>query len=104
MMLWCMEARKRSAALVLGSSGGADGLRTSEVEHAVEDADGDAGFGLLRRPAVGAQGVSNDALVSAHRSLGTGSRMVARGFLPAHPALLGNSLDMAIALGWVGFG
>jgi hypothetical protein len=24
--------------------------------------------------------------------------------LPTHPALLGNSLDMAITLGWIGFG
>ena len=36
-----------------GYSRDADGLRASEVEHAVEDGDGDPGFDLLRRPAMG---------------------------------------------------
>jgi len=41
----------------------------SEVEHAVEDGDGDPGFDLLGRSAMGAQGVADDALVSTYRSL-----------------------------------
>jgi hypothetical protein len=90
--------------LVSCSSGGADGFRASEVEHAVEDADGNPGFDLLRWPTMRAQGVSNDALVSAHRPLGSSPCIVARGSLPAHPALLGNDLEMAVALGWIGFG
>src|SRR4051812_49918589 len=53
---------------------------------------------------MGAQGVADDALVPIHRTLRPGPRIVARGFLPAHPALLGNGLDMAVALGRVGFG
>jgi hypothetical protein len=52
---------------------------------------------------MGAQGVSNDALVSAHRPLRPGPRIVAGSSLPAHPALLGNNLDMAVALRWIGF-
>ena len=53
---------------------------------------------------MGAQGVSNDALVSAHRPLRPGPRIVAGSSLPAHPALLGNGLDVAVALGRVRFG
>ena len=50
------------------------------------------------------QGVADDALVSAHRTLRPSPGIIARGSLPAHPALLGNDLDMAIALGRVSFG
>src|SRR3954470_15174776 len=69
-----------------------------------KDGDGDPGFDLLGRAGVRAQGVADDALVSTHRSLHPGPRIVARGFLPAHPALLGNGLDVAVALGWIGVG
>ncbi len=74
-LLWCTKAVERSATLVPSSSGGADGFRASEVEHSVEDGDGDPGFDLLGRPGVRAQGVADDALVSTSlltQSIGEG--------------------------------
>src|SRR5947209_8309490 len=64
---WRREGQEFSWFLVL--SGGADGVRASEAHHAVERLDGDLGFDLLGRPGLGAQGVADHTLVSAHRRL-----------------------------------
>ncbi len=69
------------------------------VSHAVEHVDGDvhlSGPTLLR---VRAQLIPDHALVPADRGLGPGSFRVAGRFLPSHPALLGDKLKMAVALG-----
>src|SRR3954465_11759256 len=88
----------------LGFSGGADGVRASEAEHAVECLDGDLGFDLLGRPGLGAQGVADHTLVSAHRRLRLGPLVVAGGFLPAHAAALGDALEMTVARRRIGLG
>src|SRR5690349_20610457 len=93
-----MRAR---GALVSRLSGGADGIRA--VEHAVKNVDGKPGFNLLRRPPMGTQSVADDALIPAHRLLRPGPRIVAGSSLPAHPALIGNDLNMAVALAGSGF-
>src|SRR3954453_10940100 len=43
-----------------------------------------------------AQPVPDHALEPAHGGLGPGARVVARGLLPAHPALLGDELQVAV--------
>jgi hypothetical protein len=61
-------------------------------------------FDLLRRPGMGAQGVADNPLVSAHSLLGTSPGIVARGFLPPHTTMLGNDLGVPVMLRWIGFG
>src|SRR3954463_13013382 len=87
---------------LLAFSRGADGVRASKAHHAVERLDGDLGFDLLGRPGLGAQGVADHALVSAHRRLRLGPLIVAGAFLPAPAAALGDGLQMTIALRRIG--
>src|SRR3954465_10179560 len=82
---------------VLGSCD-ADGLRASQLQHAVQDLDRHV---HLSRPTLirtRAQPVPDHALEPAHGGLGPGARVVARGLLPAHPALLGDELQVAVPL------
>src|SRR3954468_1213791 len=51
-----------------------------------------------------AQPVPDHALEPAHGGLGPGARVVARGLLPAHPALLGDELQVAVPLRRRGLG
>jgi hypothetical protein len=95
--------RARISSLVRRFSSATEGLPASEIEHAVEDIDGDAGFDLLGRSTMGAQGVADDVLVSTHHPLHPDPHIVVQGSLPTHPDLLGNDLDVAIALGRIGF-
>src|SRR5690349_18796990 len=99
---WRREGQESPCFLAL--SGGADGVRASKAQHAVERLDGDLGFDLLGRPGQGAQGVADHALVSAHSGLRLGPLVVAGGFLPAHAATLGDGLEMTIALRRIGLG
>src|SRR3954465_13055171 len=83
---------------VLGSCDAAVG-RASQLQHAVQDLDRHV---HLRRPTlvcVRAQPIPDHALEPADGGLGPGGRVVARGLLPAHPALLGDELEVAVALG-----
>src|SRR3954471_6619263 len=84
---WRREGQEFPCFLVL--SGGADGVRASKTHHAVERLDRDLDFDLLGRPGLGAQGVADHPLVSAHGRLGLGLLIVAGGFLPAHAADVG---------------
>lgn len=56
MMLWCTGAEEHGFLPWLGDLQAAG--TGSEVEHSVEDADSDAGFGFLRWPVVRAQSVA----------------------------------------------
>src|SRR4051812_19494539 len=73
-------------------SGDADVGRASQLQHAVQDLDRHV---HLSRPTLirtRAQPVPDYALEPADGGLGPGARVVARGLLPAHPALLGVSV------------
>src|SRR3954466_11589493 len=74
-------------------SSGADVIRASQLQHAVQDLDRHV---HLSRPTLirtRAQPVPDHALEPADGGLGPGARIVARGILPAHPALLGDELQ-----------
>src|SRR3954454_9247242 len=83
---------------VLGS-GDADGLRASQLQHAVQDRDGDVHLGGLTLVRTRAQPVPDHALEPANGGLGAGTPVISRRLLPAHPAPLGDELEVAVALG-----
>src|SRR4051795_11762557 len=76
----------------------ADGLRASQLQHAVQDLDRHV---HLSRPTLirtRAQPVPDHALEPADGGLGPGTAVVARDLLPAHPARLGDELQVAVPL------
>jgi hypothetical protein len=97
---WRREGQELPCFLAL--SGGADGVRASKAEHAVEHLNRDLGFDLLGRSGLGAQRVADHTFQSDHRRLRLSPLIVAGGFLPAHAAALGDDLEMTIALCRVG--
>src|SRR3954447_22756190 len=94
---WCMDqgCGRNDPYPVLGSCD-AGGLRASQLQHAVQDLDRHV---HLSRPTLirtRAQPVPDHALEPADGGLGPGARVVARGLLPAHSALLGDELQVAV--------
>ena len=80
-------------------SGEADVGRASQLQHAIEDVDGDVHLGgptLLR---MRAQPVADHLLPSADDSLGSGALRVPGGLLPRPAAPLGDELEVAVPLG-----
>src|SRR3954468_5354605 len=88
---------------VLGSCD-ADGLRASQLQHAVQDLDGDVHLGRPTLIRVRAQPVPDHALVAPDGGLSSGARVAARDLLPAHPARLGDELQVAVPLRRRGLG
>src|SRR3954447_24591266 len=102
---WCTDqgCGRNDPYPVLGSCD-AGGLRASQLQHAVQDLDRHV---HLSRPTLirtRAQPVPDHALEPAHGGLGPGARVVARGLLPAHPARLGDELQVAVPLRRRGLG
>src|SRR3954454_24121547 len=99
---WCMDqgCGRHAPYPVLGSYD-ADGLRASQLQHAVQDLDLDRHVHLSRPTLVRtrAQPVPDHALEPANGCLGSGTPVISRRRLPSHPALLGDELDVAVALG-----
>src|SRR4051812_41726431 len=96
---WCTDQWAGAMTPTRPGLGDADVVRASQLQHAVEHVDCHvhlSGPTLLR---VRAQLIPDHALVPADRGLGPGSFRVAGRFLPSHPALLGDKLKMAVALG-----
>jgi hypothetical protein len=82
----------------------ADGFRAAELEHPVQDVDGD---GHLDRPTVvraRPRRVADHPLVARHSWLGQSTTIVAGGLLPPHAALLGDELQVPVAPGGGGRG
>src|SRR5215207_6680832 len=79
-------------------SGDADVGRASELQHAVQDLDGDGRLGRPTLVRVRGQPVPDQALVAPNGCLGAGPLRVSGPLLPSHPALLGDELEMAVAL------
>src|SRR3954463_7169966 len=80
-------------------SGDADRLRASQLQHAVQDHDGDVHLGRLTLVRARVQPVADHPFEAADRGLGQRTVIVATGLLPAHAAVLGNELQVLIPLG-----
>ncbi len=76
---------------VLGSCD-ADGLRASQLQHAVEGVDGNVHLGRPTLVRARAQPVADHAFEPAHGGLGPGADVVPGRFLPSHAARLGDRL------------
>src|SRR3954470_5575774 len=102
---WCTDqgCGRNDPYPVLGSCD-AGGLRASQLQHAVEDIDRHVHLSRPTLIGVRAQPVPDHALEPADGGLGPGARIVARGLLPAHPALLGDELQVAVPLRRRGLG
>ncbi|KAF1009820.1 MAG: hypothetical protein E5299_01848 [Burkholderia gladioli] len=77
-------------------SGDTNGLRTSDVLHAVDDADANGDLGRLRVDVTRPETVSGDGLELIHRILGKQSPVVATFLLPFSTTVTGNCIDRAI--------
>src|SRR3954453_1142801 len=82
----------------------ADGNRASQLQHVVQDMDGDGNLGGTTLVLATAQPVSDHLLVAPDGSLNPATRIVVRHLLPADPAFLSNPLQMAVALCGLGLG
>jgi hypothetical protein len=71
----------------------------SKVEHSVEDLGGDGDLGGPSLVAVEAQPVPDDLLPARELALDAGPFVIAAVPLPGHPPLVGDPLDVAVALG-----
>ena len=71
----------------------------SKVEHSVEDLGRDGDFGGAGLVAVEAQPVTDDLLSARELALNAGSFVIAAVALPGHPPLVGDCLDVTVALG-----
>src|SRR3954469_23185276 len=94
---WCMDqgCGRNAPYPVLGSCD-AGGLRASQLQHAVQDLDRHV---HLSRPTLirtRAQPVADHPFEAADRCLGQRTAVVAGGLLPAHAAVLGDELQVAV--------
>src|SRR5215207_1041955 len=79
-------------------SGDADVVRASQVQHAVEHVAGDAYLGRPTLIRMRAQPVAEHLFPSRDGGLGPGAFRVPGCLLPGHATLLGDELEMAVAL------
>jgi hypothetical protein len=79
-------------------SGDADRDRASQLQHTIEGMDSDLNLGRPALVLVRAQPVSDHLFPARHRRLGASARVVARSLLPPHTPVLGNALEVAVAL------
>src|SRR3954454_19969154 len=102
---WCTDqgCGRYAPYPVLGSYD-ADGLRASQLQHAVQDLDRHVHLSRPTLVRTRAQPVPDHALEPAHGGLGPVARVVARDLLPAHSALLGDELQVAVPLRRRGLG
>ena len=82
---------------VLGSCD-ADGLRASQLQHAVQHTDGDGHLGRLPPVRLRAQRVTDHPFVAADRRLDQSAKVVPGGLLSSHATRLGDCLQMPVVL------
>ena len=87
--------RRTNPYPVLGSCD-ADGLRASQLEHAVQHADGDGHLGRLPPVRPRAQRVADHAFVAADRRLGMPCRDLGVDVVPVERAIGGDRADRTI--------
>ena len=75
-----------------------DGLRASEFQHSVQVGSSDGDLGHLGFIRARSKGVANYVFVSADLRLDPDPAAIAAGLLPAHPAVLGDDLEVAVPL------
>src|SRR6516165_3894280 len=80
-----------------------DGERATQLQHAVHDMHGDGDLGGATLVVSNAQSITDYSLVPPDGGLNAAALVVARHLLPADPALLGNTLEMAVTLCGFGF-
>jgi hypothetical protein len=83
---------------------GADVLRASKVQHAVQHIGSDGHLGRLTPVRPRAQPVADDAFSARDVGLHKSAPTVPRGLLPAHPAALGDASQMRVPLRRRGLG
>src|SRR5215212_1137726 len=66
----------------------ADGLRASQLQHAVQRMNGNVHLGRPTLVRAGAQPIANHLLEPAHGGLDPGANIVSGGLLPSHAAML----------------
>ena len=76
----------------------ADGGRASQLHHLVQDPDSDGHLGPPTAVLAKAQPVADHLLVAPDGGLDPAAFVVARHLLPPDPAVLGDTLEMAVAL------
>ena len=81
-------------------SGDADRFRASQLQHAVQDRDGDVDLGGLTLVCARAQPVADHPLEAADCGLDQRPAVIAGGLLSAHAAVLGDKLQVLIPAGW----
>ncbi|KAF1012715.1 MAG: hypothetical protein E5299_01090 [Burkholderia gladioli] len=77
-------------------SGDTNGLRTSEVRHAVDYTDANGNLGRLRGNVTRPETVAGEGLEPIHRILGKQSPVVATVLLPLSTTVTGNCINRAI--------
>src|SRR3954447_19677401 len=82
----------------------ADALRAPQLQHTVQHADGDGHLSRLTPIRLRTKPIANNALPARNIGLDQSAPIVARGFLPSHAAVLGNGLDVPVALRRRGLG
>src|SRR5215212_10630155 len=85
-------------------SGEADGLRASQLQHAIEHVDGDVHLGRPTLIRLRAQPIADHLFPSADGGLGLGAFRVPGRYLPSHAPPLSDELEVAVALGWLTLG
>jgi Resolvase, N terminal domain len=80
------------------ASGNTDGDRASQLQHAVQDIDGDTNFGGATLVLMKARPIVDHLFISADGGLYPAACRIARRLLPADPAFVGDALQMAVAL------
>ena len=74
------------------TSGNTAGNRASQLQHAVQNIDGDTNFGSATLVFMEAQPIADHLFISADGGLHPATCGVARRLLPADPAFIGNAL------------
>jgi hypothetical protein len=78
--------------------------RASHLQHPVQHPDSDGNFGGTTLILMKAQAITDHLLITSDGGLNPAACVVARHLLPAHAALLGDTLQMAVALCGRGLG
>src|SRR5215212_11906866 len=93
-----MDQRADAVSVPRLCSGDTDGFRASQLQHAVQDHEGDVHLGGLMLVRARVQPVADHPFEAADRCLGQRTTVVAGGLLPAYAAVLGNELQVLIPL------
>jgi hypothetical protein len=92
------QGQRTTSPIVILRLSDANGLGASELEHSVQNTDGDGYLGRLTLVGARAQCAADHLLVAADIRLNQRTPVVAGRLLPPHTAALSNELQMVVAL------